>query len=238
MAADADGDRFRDECLALFGRVTAGQSHEMANVLSIIKELVGLQEDVLATIEADARMPLAKLRGICEKVQSHIANGQRIVKSVNLFAHSVDERRSVFDVETAIDRIILLARRWASLKKVELSRRLPPQSVSLENSLFFFQAAVFVCIDAALSAAASKRQVSVGYSVVGDGVEIVVTSADPMPLSPAMAAKAALLSRLIDEMGGEMRALSGNEGVDRFSFLVARHARGNAGGTSPAVKED
>jgi len=37
--------------LAFYGKVVAGQSHEVTNVLNIINELTGLQQDLLMAAE-------------------------------------------------------------------------------------------------------------------------------------------------------------------------------------------
>ena len=235
---DARADRIRDEGLAFIGKITAGQSHEVTNVLNIINELTGLQQDVLLSADCEKHVHLSKLKEICNKIQLQVVRGETIVRNINLFAHSVDAPLAVFDVKEVIGRIVFLAERWTRLKKVELVTELPDETTALENSPFFFQCAVFVCIDAASLAAADKRKVSVSYSVTEDGAEIVVTSADPVPRSPEVITRVASLRALVDELGGELRALPGDRDADRFVFFISSRAQRSWGDGSAAAKED
>lgn len=237
MVADAGDDRVRDESLAIIGKVTAGQSHDVANVLSIINELAGLQQDVLLSADHGHDARLAKLKETCEKIQRQVERGKWINRSINMFAHSMDTPLAVFDVKELICRIVFLAERWARLQKVELIAELPGETTALENSPLLFQCAAFVCIDAALSAAADTRRVSVGYSVTGEGAEVVVTSADPVPESQRLITRIATLRSLVGELGGELRALPTNREADRFIFFVPNRAQPNSREGSVAARE-
>lgn len=236
--ADARADSIREESLAFFGKITAGESHEVTNVLNIINELAGLGQDVLLAADRENHIDLSKLKKTLEKIQFQVARGETIVRNIKRFAHSVDTSLAVFDVKDTINRIVFLAGRWTRLRRVELIAELPNETTVLENNPFFFQCAVFACIDAALLAAADKRRVSVTYSVKGDGVEVTVTSADPVPQSPEVIAKIASLRWLVEEFGGELRALPGKRNADRFTFLISNCAQRRSNDSSARVKED
>jgi C4-dicarboxylate-specific signal transduction histidine kinase len=235
---DTRGDRIRNEGLACFGKITAGQSHEVTNVLNIINELAGLQQDVLLSANHENYVHLSKLKEICHKIQLQVARGETIIRNINLFAHSVDAPIAVFDVKEAISRIVFLAQRWTRLKKVELRARFPDTTTAIENSPFLFQCAVFVCIDAALLAAADRRQVSVSYSVTGDGAEVVVASSDPVPRTQEVMTRVASLRALVGELGGELRALPGAQDANCFIFFVSTRAPRSASNDSAVAQED
>lgn len=235
--ADAGAEPIRDEGLAFMGRIVAGQSHEVTNVLNIINELAGLQRDVLASADCESDARRTKLRGICDKIQLQVARGEAIIRNVNRFAHSVDTPQAVFDVKEEVCRIVFLAERWTKLKQVELVAELPDDTTALENSPFLFQCAIFACIDAALWAAADRRRISVGFSVTGGGAEVVVTSADPVPPAPEVVARLAHLRRLVDELGGELRAQPAGRAPDRFAFRVSNR-RPPSAADGPAFARD
>lgn len=235
---DAGSDRIRNEGLALLGKITAGQSHEVTNVLSIINELAGLQQDALSVADRKGDVDLAKLKAICRKIQFQVARGETIIRSINRFAHSLDAPLAVFDVKETIGRIVFLAERWTRLKQVELLAILPEATMVLENSPFLFQCAVFVCIEAALSAATDKRRISVSFSVTGNGAEVAVTSADPVPQSPELTARVACLRELVEELRGELRALPDDGEAGRFVFSISSYAQQSSRDGSAATKED
>jgi len=160
LAADGDGG------LAFFSRITAGQSHELANVFNIINELVGLQADVLSGAGPEDRIDRQKLRDVCGRIRAQIERGGEIVRRIHGFAHSADVPRAVFDVKEALCRVVFLTERWTRLKEVSLTAEVPDGTIALENNPFLFQRAVFLCIDAALQAAGGGKRIVVGFSVV------------------------------------------------------------------------
>jgi len=230
-------DKTNDQNLAFMGKIVAGQCHEVVNVLNVINELAGLQQDLLCATDDERNVPRPKLEEIGRKIQIQVARGERIIRNINLFAHCTDAPLVLFDVKEAIDRIVFLAERWTRLKRVELTSELCDETTALENSPFLLQCAIFVCIDAALAAAADKRRVIVSYSVEKDGVEVVVTSADPVPRCIEIMSSLASLRALVENLGGELRALPNDRGDDRFVFFVSNCARRSTGGDSVVAEE-
>ena len=57
--------QLREQNLAFFGMISAGMSHEMRNVLSIIGEYAGLLDDFLVAAERGAPLDSDKLRRLC-----------------------------------------------------------------------------------------------------------------------------------------------------------------------------
>lgn len=221
--SDVPSRFFEDhECLAFFSRIAAGQSHELANVLNTINELVGLQMDHLAIGEREGPVDLHRLERICGRIRAQIDRGGKIIRAVNRFAHSADVPRAVFDVRETVDRIVHLAERWTRLKKVELRAELPEETMAIENRPFLFQWAVFLCIEAALLAATEENRIAVGLKVGRDGVEVSVTSADPVPQNEEIESRIAALRLVVDTLGGELRAGAGGRDADRFVFSVPR----------------
>jgi signal transduction histidine kinase len=214
-----------DDGLAFFSRITAGQSHELSNVLNIINELVGLQWDVLSGAAPDDPIDREKLREVCGRIRAQIDRGGEIVRGIHGFAHSADVPRAVFDVKETLCRVVFLAERWTRLKEVDLTAEVPRETIALENDPFLFQRAVFLGIDAALQAATASKRIRVAYSREGDGVEVVVTSADPVPRGEAIERRLDSLRRVVEDLGGELRAGPSNREGDRFVFFVA-NARG------------
>jgi len=224
------------ECLAFFARITAGQSHEMANVLNTINELVGLELDHLAIAEQEGPLDRHRLQDICGRIRAQIDRAGKIIRTVNRFAHSADVPRAVFDVRDAVSRITYLAERWTRLKEVDLTAELPEETMAIESSPFLFQWAIFLCIEAALLAATDVNRIAVGLTVALDGVEIAVTSADPVPRSEKIESRIASLRLVVDALGGEVRASAGGRDGDRFVFFVPRGEHPESAGDANAEK--
>lgn len=219
---EQDCQLLRRTGLAFFGGVVAGQTHELTNVHNVINELTGLQADILAAAERTSIPDIERLKGITERIRNQVKRGETIVRTMNRFAHSVDGPVLVFDVKEALERITFLAQRAANLGKTALERDFSERSASLETNLFGFNQAVFTCIEMALAASGEHRRITVGYRVLDKGVEIKVTSADPIPSAPDVIEKRTHLGPLLHELGGEVDAEPGADDPHRFTLLFPR----------------
>jgi signal transduction histidine kinase len=242
--SESEAQLLRRQGLAFFGRILAGQTHELTNVLNVIHELTGLEADVLSAGERTGALDVDKLRRTVEKVRAQLRRGETITRSMNRFAHSVDGPVSVFDVQETLVQIIDLAERSARLTKTALDPEFPARSLSLETSLFGFQQAVFACIERALAAAAQQRRIRVGYEVRDAGVDITVSSADPIPVAaatPGTLAERACLEPLVRELGGRIAAEPTADAPHRFTLFFPTprsHPPGSAKTPGDAGAED
>jgi C4-dicarboxylate-specific signal transduction histidine kinase len=161
-----------DEGLCFFGKISAGVSHETNNVLAIINELAGLLDDLLYGAAQGRALDMEKIAGISKKIQTHVQRGEQIVKRMNRFAHSVDEPLSEFDVDTVVNDIVNMARRFASLKGVQLEMQSAASPVSLTGNRFLFLFLLFSAIDLFLSC--SKRNSAITISTVYENPKILI----------------------------------------------------------------
>jgi hypothetical protein len=214
----------RTEALNFFGAIMAGQSHEATNVLNIINELAGLQGDILNMAEQGRSIDTVKLNQAAVKIQDQVRRGETVIRCMNRFAHSVDCPVTVFDLREALEQIIYLAQRPASLSNTRLDQEFPKESMPLETSPFGLKQAVFYGIEIALAASTEKRRITVSYRLSDKGAEITVASEDPLPPATAMTEKQAVLSLLMRELGGNFVAPAGGDGDHRVVLFFPRPA--------------
>jgi C4-dicarboxylate-specific signal transduction histidine kinase len=106
--------------IALWGKITAGITHEMKNVLAIINESNGLIEDIM---KAGKKAPIKyqdKLLLALDKINRQINRGVEISNALNKFAHSTDEARARADINEVSSQVSFLLKRFAGQKQVEL----------------------------------------------------------------------------------------------------------------------
>lgn len=137
--------------LAFFGRIAAGVTHEIRNVLAIINESNGLMSDLLAMAK-DSPFPHRDrfLRSI-SKIEAQIRRGVEITGNFNRFAHSVDNPTVNINLNEVVEQTIALARRFAGLKKIELQASLYAEPVFLVTFPFRLQMALTKGIDSGLA---------------------------------------------------------------------------------------
>jgi signal transduction histidine kinase len=129
--------------VAFFGKITAGITHEIKNVLAIIQESSGLMEDILEVTENGAFPRKDKFIKSLNRIRGQIQRGIDITSRLNRFAHSPDHCPASLDLNEITEQMVLLASRFARLKNVvlESSPSDPPlviksDPVSLEMALF------------------------------------------------------------------------------------------------------
>ena len=129
--------------VAFFGKITAGITHEIKNVLAIIHESSGLMEDILGVTEDGTFPHKDKFIKSVNRIHGQIQRGIDITSRLNRFAHNPDHCPASLDLNEIAEQMVLLASRFARLKNVvlESSPSDPPliiksDPVSLEMALF------------------------------------------------------------------------------------------------------
>jgi C4-dicarboxylate-specific signal transduction histidine kinase len=133
--------------VAFFGKITAAFTHEMKNVLAIIKESAGLMEDLLS-LGQDATFPHRErfVRAL-GTMEAQAKRGIELTNRLNRFAHSPDEASTTVDLNDMLEQIILLAERFARLRGVTLSLVPYAEALPVTASPVALQMAVFSCLE-------------------------------------------------------------------------------------------
>ena len=78
----------------LIGRMMAGMTHELKNVLAIIKESSGLLQDILSLGKGDAVPKREQIEKVASRIQAHVARGNEQLSSLSWLAHSMSDGSS------------------------------------------------------------------------------------------------------------------------------------------------
>lgn len=210
----------RQEELAFFGVVTASLSHEINNAVAIIGQLAGLLEDLLWGVRQGKPIDDGKLEDVSEKISNQVKKGQSVIKRLNRFAHSVDEPVKEFDLREMLEFISVIAERFAFLKGAKLELASQKESLTVTSNPFSLQQAVFICIEMALSASGKNEVVKVACEQDGDKFRVSIASA-PVPKTDEANSKLALLSLLMEQLGGRVEWTSVDEG-DALALSIPR----------------
>lgn len=215
-------DRFWvEKSLMFYGQVSASLSHEINNVFSIVNELAGLIDDHLLRIDNDLPIDPDKLKEVTGKITKQVKRGEILVKLLNRMAHSADHWNASIDLGELVERVVAVSQRFASLRKAHLESSLPPEPLTITTNPFLLQQAIFNCIQMCLSAADSKRLITVDIEPVpAGGASIRVTSADPVHDTEESSAQKAFLKLCIEELGGSLEFLPGNGALDSVLMII------------------
>jgi hypothetical protein len=134
--------------LAFFGKIAAGVTHELKNVLAIINESNGLMADVLAMVKENRIPHREKFERSIKKIEEQVCRGVEITTRFNRFAHSMDYPCADIDLNMIVAQTVSLARRFAALQNVDLKAALGNRPIMLFTSAFRVQMALTRAIEA------------------------------------------------------------------------------------------
>ncbi len=184
------GNTLNDQGLKFFGEMNASISHEIKNVLSIINENAGLLEDF--THMADKGLPIdpERLKTLARMVQKQVKRADSIVKSMNTFAHSVDETVKTVDLGETLAFVSVLTARLTANRGIALEILPSAEPIMLTTNPFFLINFIWLCVDfamewigAAKTLAISPEKTSAGITIKLSGLE-GLAAVPPDKLSP------------------------------------------------------
>jgi hypothetical protein len=102
------------------GRITASVTHEIRNVLAIVKESAGLIDDLVqvATTRGLDGDRVLKATG---RIDAQVARGADLLTGLNRLAHSLDQEREAIDLEQEVRQVAFLSQRFGR-KKIQTVR--------------------------------------------------------------------------------------------------------------------
>ena len=108
--------------IALIGKIAAGMTHDMKNVLAIINESAGLVQDIFAYSGKNANPvdKMDKVERALNSIKKQIDRGADITTKFNRFAHSMDEPVSQVTANEIVEQVVFLMHRFAGQKQIEL----------------------------------------------------------------------------------------------------------------------
>jgi signal transduction histidine kinase len=219
---NASSPRLVTECETFFGRIVAGATHELTNVLNIVGELAGLQDDMLRGAAAGEAVDPGRIAELAHKVREQAARGQTMLRHLNRFAHTADQPVTAYDVGDVLESLVALAHRFARLERARLELRPPLQAIEISGSPFGLALTVFECLRHALDATDEGRAIRVLVDAAPGGAEITVESADSMtPMPPETTAR---LERAASACPG--RLVRGPSADDPHRFVIRLHDAG------------
>lgn len=113
--------------VAIFGRITAAVTHEMKNVLAIIRESSGLIQDLMA-LNPEALPHREKYQKALASISAQVQRGTDLTTRLNQLAHAPDQALKQVDLLEITAVLLALTQRFARLKNIVMA--LDPSAAS------------------------------------------------------------------------------------------------------------
>ena len=106
--------------IKFIGKITAGVTHEVNNVLASIREISGLMTDILSITDEKSFPRKEKFQTSLQKIQNQVQRGIKLTCQLNKFSHLSDTNKTDVDVNEIIEHLIFLTERFARIKNIAL----------------------------------------------------------------------------------------------------------------------
>jgi len=136
----------RDDATAFFGKVTASTTHELQNVLAIIKENAGLMEDFIQMGPENLPDLLERITRCLGKIKEQAYRGVDLTSGLNQFAHTTDRLCAPVNIYQLAKRLILLTKRVFSQQGIQVILMDCENSPSIETDPVLFQNLLWNCL--------------------------------------------------------------------------------------------
>lgn len=108
---------------AFIAKITASTTHELRNVLSIVKESAGLMEDLFQAEEHGATPRPERLRELAGLIGMQVERGAGLVTDLHCLAHSLDPARAGTDLLPELERTASFCERFARERRQTVTVR-------------------------------------------------------------------------------------------------------------------
>ncbi|MDA3820930.1 MAG: hypothetical protein PF590_10785 [Candidatus Delongbacteria bacterium] len=133
---------------AFLGRITASVTHDIQNVLAIIKETSGLMEDFFLMQKSGGLEDIEERLDKCIKtIKKQAYRGVNLTSGLNGFAHTADSSQAAINIFETLKRMIYIAERLFKQKGVDVSILECENHCSIITDPVFFQLIAFSCIE-------------------------------------------------------------------------------------------
>lgn len=126
----------RDLEMAFVGKIAASMTHEIKNTLAIILESSGLLSDIITLSQEGSFPHKEKFQRVLGNINDQVNRGVDITTRLNQFAHSMDEPLASIQVSALLDQIVMLMRRLAKRRGIELKTGAADRDLSLMSDPF------------------------------------------------------------------------------------------------------
>ena len=197
------------EGLSFFGITNRLISHELKNILAIISETLGLIDELLELSDKGTELEPGKLQSLSESVIEEVQRANSIIRSMNTFAHSVDEFIREVDVNQILNLMIEITRLDSALKNATI-RLVEKEGCAIYTSPFFLEKLIYNVMNFSLSDAGSEKEIRVSSDSDDKGVRIVFSGIFPDIIGEFPTRKEDLLAQVLsakvslDRSAGEL----------------------------------
>lgn len=160
---------------AFIAKITANTTHEIRNVLAIVKESAGLIDDMVRLFVKRGSLDQEKLANAIRRIDAQVSRGAEIVTRLNRFAHSLDHHQAELDVEQEVQQVVFLCQRYLKQKRHEVQVQPCNELVPFVTNSLGLQMALCSGVECCLEQLPERSALSLSIEREDGGVAIRFT---------------------------------------------------------------
>jgi signal transduction histidine kinase len=147
--------------LRFFSHMSAANAHEIKNALAVINENAGLLEDLVALSEKGVPLDPERLKRLAGKIKQQVDRADKIAKSTNRFAHSVDLEHGPADLERSLRLIKTMAMRFATQRHIDIEIIPVSPTITMPVRPFRLLHLLWLCLQCAMDATDAEETIQI-----------------------------------------------------------------------------
>lgn len=196
---------------AFVARVTASATHEIRNVLAIVKESAGLIDDMIQASRKRGVSPHEKMRQALGRIDAQVTRGAEIISHLNRFAHSLDHAESEIDLAEEARQVAFLCQRFARQKRQAVQVAPDTEPANLAANSLRVQMALHGVVECCLESLPDGSSVTMKTAPGNDGVSLMLlceTGGEPAEVDLDSSTAWDRMQWILDSLGATVDARS------------------------------
>lgn len=181
---------------SFFGITNRLISHELKNILAIISETLGLFNELVELSGSGTELEPGKLQSLSDSIIEEVERANTIIRSMNTFAHSVDEIITEVDISQTVALIVQISQLDSISRNTEL-QLVRSDIYTVYTSPFFLGNLIYDAIHFALRCAGPDKKIQVSVHPSDSRVRITFSGIATNIIRSFSTEKSALLARAI-----------------------------------------
>jgi hypothetical protein len=202
--------------------MTASATHEVRNVLAIIKETAGLIGDMVHLQSEGGRLDHEKVLRSVSRVDAQVKRGADILSALNRLSHSLDYDLRSLGVVEELEQIVFMSERFARKRRQSMKWGDTDNDAQIQAHPLHFQMALFAVLNRCLEDLPEGSEILAGVNTAGTDVTVEFRVDSKSQPEGALDATTPWTDEeaLVSEVGGTLRLLDGGRAVE-LSFVNA-----------------
>lgn len=188
---------------AFLAMMTASATHELRNVLAIVKESAGLVEDIVHAFDRKGTLDPEKVHRTVDRIRVQVDRGADLLTNLNRLAHTTDHDAGTLDLRQEVEQVAYLSRRFARRSGQEIAVELDEEEVPVSVHPLHLQMLLFHAIESCMDRCPEGTTITLRASAFpgGSGVEFGGEGAADVTESASWPAMTALARSMQAEVG-------------------------------------